>query len=163
MKAGSAPCRQIRFTSDLSNRLCCPLAATAAACQCGLPVASTEAGPKLPHVHPAAPCQKSVPFEAATRRWKALGKGAWVPVFQSPRRQHSTGRSHTALDQLPQLGGLVPAGQEEPFPSRPSPLHVPAISLGNSTGPVPQSFSRLLCTSTLLSSFFTSSLNSVTQ
>ena len=36
VNAGSARCRQIRFTSDLSNRLRCPLAATAAASQCGL-------------------------------------------------------------------------------------------------------------------------------
>lgn len=51
VNAGSAPCRQIRFTSDLSNRLCCPLAATAAACQYSFPEAGTEAGPKLPHAH----------------------------------------------------------------------------------------------------------------
>lgn len=50
VNAGSASCRQIRFTSDLSNRLHCPLAATAAVSQCGLLQASAEAGLKLFYV-----------------------------------------------------------------------------------------------------------------
>lgn len=36
-------------------------------------------------------CQKS----ATTGRWEALGKGACMPVFQSPPCQHLTDRSHT--------------------------------------------------------------------
>lgn len=69
VNAGSAECRQIRFTSDLSNRLAAhwlPLL---------LPANVASQRPTLTlgcssHMctDPAAPCHKSLPFEAATDR-----------------------------------------------------------------------------------------------
>lgn len=69
VNAGSAGCRQIRFTSDLSNRLAAhwlPLLPPAS-------VASWRRALKLggrSHTcrDPAAPCHESLPFEVATDR-----------------------------------------------------------------------------------------------
>lgn len=67
VNAGSAGCRQIRFTSDLSNRLAAHwlsllLSANAAACRPALKLGGSSHTCR----DPAAPCHKSLPFEAAT-------------------------------------------------------------------------------------------------
>ena len=130
VNAGSARCHQIRFTSDLSNRPVAywlPLLPPANAASWTL-VLEWDGSPNM-FRGPAAPCHKSLPFEAATARQSDLDKGAkgqeclgaGVPKSTWPALHGLS--PHIVPDELPQLGGLVPACKDElhPLPWPPCP------------------------------------------